>query len=59
MGQETDKDLKKKHELGDEQLDKVSGGTARPENAHIDSKHHEDGGGHQQDMNPNMDRRLT
>jgi hypothetical protein len=39
MGQETDKDLKKKHELGDDQLDKVSGGHAPGEGRgehHID-----------------------
>jgi hypothetical protein len=52
MGQETNKDLKKKHELADEQLDKVSGG-ARPEGVHIDNKHHEGGGGGSEHMDPN------
>ena len=56
MGQETEKDLKKaKHELGDEQLDKVSGG-ARPEGEHIDNKHH--GGGAEHLGSDPQERRL-
>ncbi|MBV8149379.1 MAG: hypothetical protein JO092_09835 [Candidatus Eremiobacteraeota bacterium] len=49
MGHETDKDLSKaKHELGEDELDKVSGGVREDAkhldpNARIDEKHqHED-----------------
>jgi hypothetical protein len=59
MGQETDKDLKKaKHELGDEQLDKVSGG-AILDNEHLpESRRGEGGHGGPTGMEPDPSRRL-